>query len=152
MYGDFNRIVVQLTQHPVMYKPLSDLTYTECELAYALIRELIDLSIEGDYTLLDYIQMARLEYYLGELSCKISCSREETALHYAGALHLLEKGGFDLGIKKWVELVSLRIENSKKNDILILQLESDQYPLCIYPIYTYGIVNRQTAQKKYSDG
>ena len=97
-----------------MYKPLSDLTYTECELAYALIRELIDLSIEGDYTLLDYIQMARLEYYLGKLSCKISCSREETALHYAGALHLLEKGGFDLGIKKWVELVSLRIENPKK--------------------------------------
>ena len=107
MYGDFNRIVVQLVQHPVMHKPLSDLTYTECELAYALIRELIDLSTEGDYTLLDYIQMARL-------SCKISCSREETALHYAGALHLLEKGGFDLGIKKWVELVSLRIENPKK--------------------------------------
>lgn len=85
MYGDFNRIVVQLVQHPVMHKPLSDLTYTECELAYALIRELIDLSTEGDYTLLDYIQMARLEYYLGKLSCKISCSREETALHYAGA-------------------------------------------------------------------
>jgi len=114
MYGDFNRIVVQLVQHPVMHKPLSDLTYTECELAYALIRELIDLSTEGDYTLLDYVQMARLEYYLGELSCKINCSREETALHYAGALHLLEKGGFDLGIKKWVELVSLRIENPKK--------------------------------------
>ena len=114
MYGDFNRIVVQLVQHPVMHKPLSDLSYTECELAYALIRELIDLSTEGDYTLLDYIQMARLEYYLGELSCKINCSREETALHYAGALHLLEKGGFDLNIKKWVELVSLRIENSKK--------------------------------------
>lgn len=113
MYGDFNRIVVQLTQHPVMYKPLSDLTYTECELAYALIRELIDLSIEGLY-FIDYIQITRLEYYLGKLSCKISCSREETALHYAGALHLLEKGGFDLGIKKWVELVSLRIENSKK--------------------------------------
>ena len=114
MYGDFNRIVVQLVQHPVMHKPLSDLTYTECELAYSLISELIDLSTEGDYTLLDYIQMARLEYYLGELSCKINCSREETALHYAGALHLLEKGGFDLGIKKWVELVSLRIENPKK--------------------------------------
>ena len=43
MYGDFNRIVVQLVQHPVMHKPLSDLTYTECELAFALIRELIDL-------------------------------------------------------------------------------------------------------------
>ena len=125
MYGDFNRIVVQLVQHPVMHKPLSDLTYTECELAYALIRELIDLSTEGDYTLLDYIQMARLEYYLGELSCKINCSREETALHYAGALHLLEKGGFDLGIKKWVEACGSRI--LKKNDILILYIESDRY-------------------------
>lgn len=142
MYGDFNRIVVQLVQHPVMHKPLSDLTYTECELAYALIRELIDLSTEGDYTLLDYIQMARLEYYLGELSCKINCSREETALHYAGALHLLEKGGFDLGIKKWVELVSLRSRILKKNDILILYIESDRYPLSIYPAYPYGIVNR----------
>ena len=123
MYGDFNRIVVQLVQHPVMHKPLSDLTYTECALAYALIRELIELSTEGDYTLLDYIQMARLEYYLGELSCRINCSREETALHYAGALHLLEKGGFDLNIKKWVELVSLRIENSKKeakNFVIVL--------------------------------
>lgn len=110
MCGDFNRIIIQLSQHPVVNKSFSDLTCTECELAYALIRELIDLSIEGDYTLLDYIQMARLEYYLGELSCKISCSREETALHYGSALHLLEKGGLDLSLKKWIELVSLRME------------------------------------------
>ena len=141
MYGDFNRIVVQLVQHPVMHKPLSDLTYTECELAYALIRELIDLSTEGDYTLLDYIQMARLEYYLGELSCKINCSREETALHYAGALHLLEKGGFDLNIKK-LNLSAYESRTLKKNDILILYIESDLYPLSIYPAYPYGIVNR----------
>ena len=113
MYGDFNRIVVQLVQHPVMHKPLSDLTYTECELAYALIRELIDLSTEGDYTLLDYVQMARLEYYLGELSCKINCSREETALHYAGALHLLEKDAEERNNKITVEL-QMRKDNRKK--------------------------------------
>ncbi len=76
-----------------MHKPLSDLTYTECELAYALISELIDLSTEGDYTLLDYIQMARLEYYLGELFRR-STVVEETALHYAGALSSIRKGGF----------------------------------------------------------
>lgn len=114
MSGDFNRIIVQLTQHPIMNWAISDLTVRECEHTYALIKELIDMSVEEDYTLLDYIQMARLEYCLGELSCKINCSREETALHYAGALHLLEKGGFDLGIKKWVELVSLRIENQEE--------------------------------------
>ena len=81
MYGDFNRIVVQLTQHPVMYKPLSDLTYTECELAYALIRELIDLSIEGNYTLLDYIQMARLEYYVIIYTAKNDQIRTVTILY-----------------------------------------------------------------------
>ena len=125
MYGDFNRIVVQLVQHPVMHKPLSDLTYTECELAYALIRELIDLSTEGDYTLLDYIQMARLEYYLGELSCKINCSREETALHYAGALHLLEKGGFDLNIKSQFNnefIPSTLLQASYKGNVLADQI------------------------------
>ena len=93
-----------------MNRPLSDLTCTECEQAYSLIRELIDLSIEEDYTLLDYIQMARLECYLGELSCKIYCTREDAALHYGSALHLLEKGGLDLSLKKWIELVSLRME------------------------------------------
>jgi len=30
----------------------------------------------------------------------------------------------------------------KKNDILILYIESDRYPLSIYPAYPYGIVNR----------
>ena len=62
MYGDFNRIVVQLAQHPIMHKPLSDLTYTECELAYALISELIDLSTEGDYTLEVFIRLYLIDY------------------------------------------------------------------------------------------
>ena len=42
--------------------------YKRQELAYALIRELIDLSTEGDYTLLDYIQMARLEMCIRDRS------------------------------------------------------------------------------------
>ena len=75
-----------------------------------LINELISLSVEEDYTLLDYIQMARLKYYLGELSCKIYSVKEDAALHYGSALHLLEKGGLDLSLKKWIELVSLRME------------------------------------------
>ena len=104
MCGDFNRIIIQLSQHPVVNKSFSDLTCTECEQAYVLINELISLSVEEDYTLLDYIQMARLKYYLGELSCKIYSVKEDAALH------LLEKGGLDLSLKKWIELVSLRME------------------------------------------
>ena len=92
MCGDFNRIIIQLSQHPVVNKSFSDLTCTECEQAYVLINELISLSVEEDYTLLDYIQMARLKYYLGELSCKIYSVKEDAALHYGSALHLLEKG------------------------------------------------------------
>ena len=108
MCGDFNRIIIQLSQHPVVNKSFSDLTCTECEQAYVLINELISLSVEEDYTLLDYIQMARLKYYLGELSCKIYSVKEDAALHYGSALHLLEKGGLDLSLKKWIELVRLR--------------------------------------------
>ena len=89
MCGDFNRIIIQLSQHPVVNKSFSDLTCTECEQAYVLINELISLSVEEDYTLLDYIQMARLKYYLGELSCKIYSVKEDAALHYGSALHLL---------------------------------------------------------------
>ena len=110
MCGDFNRIIIQLSQHPVVNKSFSDLTCTECEQAYVLINELISLSVEEDYTLLDYIQMARLEYCLGELSCRINGNGEDAVLHYRGALRLLEKGGFDLSLKKGVGLVSVRIE------------------------------------------
>ncbi|MBD3592063.1 hypothetical protein [Bacteroides sp. GM023] len=110
MSGDFNRIIIQLIQSPVMNWSISDLTFRECEYTYALIKEVVDMSVEEDYTLLDYIQMARLEYCLGELSCRINGNGEDAVLHYRGALRLLEKGGFDLSLKKWVGLVSLRIE------------------------------------------
>ena len=86
MCGDFNRIIIQLSQHPVVNKSFSDLTCTEGEQAYVLINEFISLSVEEDYTLFD------------------------AALHYGSALHLLEKGGLDLSLKKWIELVSLRME------------------------------------------
>ena len=75
---------------------ISDLTFRECEYTYALIKEVVDMSVEEDYTLLDYIQMARLEYCLGELSCRINGNGEDAVLHYS--------------LKKWVGLVSLRIE------------------------------------------
>ena len=35
-------------------------------------------------------------------------NNDTTILHYKSLPHLLEKGGFDLSLRKWAELVSLR--------------------------------------------
>ena len=65
-------------------------------------------AVDENYTLLDYIQMARLEYALGELEYKTTNDTEKVIRHFRTALQHLEKGGFDLSISKWTELVSLR--------------------------------------------
>ncbi len=48
--------------------------------------------------MLDYIQMARLEYALGELEYKTTNDTEKVIRHFRTALQHLEKGGFDLSI------------------------------------------------------
>lgn len=108
MYEDFKECIIRLMQHPIMSKPISALSDPECLQAYELIKQLIDLSVNEEYTQLDYIQTARLKYHLGELSYKLNDEWENTILHYKGIPHLLEKGGFDLSLHKWIELISLR--------------------------------------------
>ena len=58
MSGDFNRIIIQLIQRPVMNWSISDLTVRECEYTYALIKEVVDMSVEEDYTLLGCVLAA----------------------------------------------------------------------------------------------
>lgn len=110
MYEDFKECVIRLMQHPIMSKPVSFLSDSECLQAYDLIKQLIDLSVNEEYTQLDYIQMARLKYHLGELAYQLNTDNDTTLLHYKSLPHLLEKGGFDLSLRKWAELVSLRIK------------------------------------------
>ena len=90
MYDDLKENIILLMQHPIARRPISN------------------LSDEEHYTLLDYIQMARLEYALGELEYKTTNDTEKVIRHFRTALQHLEKGGFDLSISKWTELVSLR--------------------------------------------
>lgn len=87
MYEDFKECVIRLMQHPIMSKPVSFLSDSECLQAYDLIKQLIDLSVNEEYT---------------------QTNNENTILHYKSLPHLLEKGGFDLSLRKWAELVSLR--------------------------------------------
>ena len=54
-------------QHPIARRPISNLSDEEREKAFDLLNYLSTLSVDENYTLLDYIQMARLEYALGEL-------------------------------------------------------------------------------------
>ena len=94
MYDDLKENIILLMQHPIARRPISNYLST--------------LSVDENYTLLDYIQMARLEYALGELEYKTTNDTEKVIRHFRTALQHLEKGGFDLSISKWTELVSLR--------------------------------------------
>lgn len=109
MEGDFKECIIRLMQHPIMCKPISELTTGEQEYAYDLLSSFFDYSIEEPYTLLDSIQTSRLLYALGELSNSLGGDPLVVLEHYRSALCNLNKGGLDLSLNKWVELVSLRI-------------------------------------------
>lgn len=106
MYDDLKENIILVMQHPIARRPISNLSDEEREKAFDLLNYLSTLSVDENYTLLDYIQMARLEYALGELEYKTN-DTEKVIRHFRTALQHLEKGGFDLSISKWTE-VSLR--------------------------------------------
>ena len=108
MYDDLKENIILVMQHPIARRPISNLSDEEREKAFDLLNYLSTLSVDENYTLLDYIQMARLEYALGELEYKTTNDTEKVIRHFRTALQHLEKGGFDLSISKWAELVSLR--------------------------------------------
>ena len=108
MYDDLKENIILVMQHPIARRPISNLSDEEREKAFDLLNYLSTLSVDENYTLLDYIQMARLEYALGELEYKTTNDTEKVIRHFRTALQQLEKGGFDLSISKWTELVSLR--------------------------------------------
>ena len=66
----------------LLQSPLSELSEEEKGIAYNLLNRLVDGAVDENYTMLDYMQMARLQY--------------------------LAKGGIDLSMNKWLELISLR--------------------------------------------
>ena len=108
MYDDLKENIILVMQHPIARRPISNLSDEEREKAFDLLNYLSTLSVDENYTLLDYIQMARLEYALGELEYKTTNDTEKVIRHFRTALQHLEKGGFDLSKSKWTELVSLR--------------------------------------------
>ena len=108
MYDDLKENIILVMQHPIARRPISNLSDEEREKAFDLLNYLSTLSVDENYTLLDYIQMARLEYALGELEYKTTNDTEKVIRHFRTALQHLEKRGFDLSISKWTELVSLR--------------------------------------------
>lgn len=65
------------------------------------------MALNEKYTQLDYIQKARLCYHLGELAEALGEDTVRIINYYRSVPRLLEKGGFDLSLKKWAELVSL---------------------------------------------
>ena len=109
MNRDFKEAIIQLMQHPLILKtPINKLSLEEGEIAYDILNELIDFSMDESYTLVDCLQMARLELALGELSDELVIDRDVVIAHFRKAFYYLDKGGIDLSMKKWAELISLR--------------------------------------------
>ena len=69
MQSDFKKDIIRLMQSTkLLQSPLSELSEEEKGIAYNLLNRLVDGAVDENYTMLDYMQMARLYYNLGELS------------------------------------------------------------------------------------
>lgn len=108
LYTDFKGAVILLTQHPIIHKSYDDLTDSEKDYAYDLVSSLVDLSVCERYSLLDYVQMSRLYFILGRLAVEVIGDLEKSLVYYSKGYDCLCKGGFDLGLPRWLELVSYR--------------------------------------------
>ena len=110
MYDDLKENIILLMQHPIARRPISNLSDEEREKAFDLLNYLSTLSVDENYTLLDYIQMARLEYALGELEYKTT--------NYTENIN-------EIGIQS-VEVAKQEVE--QKVDILIEEDEKTKLP------------------------
>ena len=108
MISDFKENIIRLIQHPIMHKPISELTSSEQSQAYELLDSLVEASMDNSCTQIDYIQISRLHYALGELAYEQCDDPERIIKYFLSSLHSLEKGGIDLSLHKWAELVNLR--------------------------------------------
>lgn len=108
MISDFKENIIRLMQHPIMHKPISELTSSEQSQAYELLDSLVEASMDNSCTQIDYIQISRLHYALGELAYEQCDNPERIIKYFLSSLHSLEKGGIDLRLNKWAELVNLR--------------------------------------------
>ena len=108
MISDFKENIIRLMQHPIMRKPISELTSSEQSQAYELLDSLVEASMDNSCTQIDYIQISRLHYALGELAYEQCDDPERIIKYFLSSLHSLEKGGIDLRLNKWAELVNLR--------------------------------------------
>lgn len=108
MISDFKENIIRLMQHPIMRKPISELTSSEQSQACEILDSLVEASMDNSCTQVDYIQISRLHYALGELAYEQCDDPERIIKYFLSSLHSLEKGGIDLRLNKWAELVNLR--------------------------------------------
>lgn len=108
MYKDFKEAIILLMHHPIMHTPIEEIPDMLQRQAYDLLMCINDHSTLEEYSLIDYIQMARIEFAMGELANALDFEDGRIVAHYQRAFNCLQKGGIDLSIKKWTDLVSIR--------------------------------------------
>lgn len=114
MDSDFKTAIIKLMQESsLLEKPFSELAHDEIDHVYHLLLELAEYSSDEDITIVDMMQRARLNFNLAELS-DADGNWDRALIYYKIAFDSLVQGGIDLSMKKWTELVSLRMNANKK--------------------------------------
>lgn len=86
--------------------PFSGMTQTEKRETYELLKLTYNEIVCENYTRVDPLQEARLNYNLGKLAEAIG--NNEEIIYYRKALRSLTEAGIDLSIEKWMKLVTLK--------------------------------------------
>lgn len=103
----FEKDVILLMQHPVATTPIDQLSRDEVANALGLIERLIEWDSAEKCSKSDYMQMARLYFYVSELASRMDESEEKALWAAQTALKYLSEGGIDLSISRWLRLVNL---------------------------------------------
>ena len=145
-------------QHPIMHKPISELTSSEQSQAYELLDSLVEASMDNSCTQIDYIQISRLHYALGELAYEQCDDPERIIKYFLSSLHSLEKGGvtwgWTNGRNSWIcgSLLSIELRKSDKiirilriHNLVVWHGHDDKSVFVILPVCMTEVANRQMA-------
>lgn len=117
MEPDFKTAIIKVMQESsLLEKPFSELAHDEIDHVYRLLLTLAEYSSDEEITIVDMIKKARLNFNLAELS-DVDGDFDRAVIYYKIAFDSLVAGGIDLSMKKWMELVSLRINAKKRNKL-----------------------------------
>lgn len=107
MDSELKELLIRLNKRSeFLCPPFSGMTQTEKRETYELLKLTYNEIACENYTRVDPLQEARLNYNLAKLAEELGDNEEFN--YYRMALRSLSEAGIDLSIEKWMKLVTLK--------------------------------------------